>query len=200
MRTPILASRLRRPAGLWLVAAAAAALCLPATPAAAEIFHVELADGHVFDTRYQPEEASWDSNLVLLLTDTGNWIAVPKADVAGITTETETKGFGQVVNTTTVVLGWAANDAPLPEDEARFAAVERLQQMFEQQRQGQDYTVEQFVEPSEAGRGGLPAYGATPPDFTYFGDLGALGGAVAAPAPAPAPATAPGGVGEISPE
>ena len=134
MRTPILASRLRRPAGLWLVAAAADALCLPATPAAAEIFHVELADGHVFDTRYQPEEASWDSNLMLLLTDTGNWIAVPKADVAGITTETETKGFGQVVNTTTVVLGWAANDAPLPEDEARFAAVERLQQMFEQQR------------------------------------------------------------------
>lgn len=197
MRKPILASRLRRPAGLWLVAAAAAALCLPATPLAAEIFHVELADGHVFDTRYQPEEASWDSDVVLLLTDTGNWIAVPKADIAGITTETETKGFGQVIDTTTVVLGWAANDAPLPEDEARFAAVERLQQMFEQ-RQGQDYTVEQFVEPSEAGRGGLPAWGATPEDFTYFGDLRALGGAVAAPVPAPAPAA--GGVGEISPE
>jgi hypothetical protein len=199
MRTPIPASRLRRPAGLWLLAAmAVAALCLPAPPLAAEIFHVELADGHVFDTRYKPEEASWDSNVVLLLTDTGNWIALPKADIAGITTETEAKGFGQVVDTTTIVLGWAANDAPLPEDEARFAAVERLQQMFEQQRQ--DYTVEQFVEPSEAGQGGLPAYGATPPDFTYFGDLGALGAATAPPPrPALLPAAARAG-GGVSPE
>jgi hypothetical protein len=199
MRKPNAASRLRRPAGPWLLAAAAAAaLCLPAVPLAAEMFHIELADGHVFDTRYKPEEASWDANVVLLLTDTGNWIALPKADIAGITTETETKGFGQVIDTTTVLLGWAANDAPLPEDEARFAAVERLQQMYEQQRAASDYTVEQFVEPSDAGQGGLPAYGATAPDFTYLGNLGGLGGGAAAP-PLPTQLPVPGG-GGVSPE
>lgn len=211
MREPIAVHRTRRPAGFRLAAAAAVALCAFASPAGAEIFHVEVVDGHVFDTRYQPEEASWDSNLVLLLTDTGNWIAVPKSEIAGITTETENKGFGRVIDTTTVLLGWAANDAPLPEDEARFAAVERLQQLFEQ-RQGQDYTVDQFVDPGEAGRGGggLPAYGAgAQEDFTYFGDLGALtGGGVAGggvslgPAPPPAPSVgAPADVSQpISPE
>jgi len=208
MREPIAVHRTRRPAGPWLAAAAAAvALCALGAPLGAEIFHVELVDGNVFDTRYQPEEASWDSTLVLMLSDTGNWIAVPKSEIAGITTETETKGFGKVIDTTTVLLGWAANDAPLPEDEAQFAAVERMQQLFEQQQRGQDYTVEQFVEPGEAGRGGLPAYGATPPDFTYFGDLRALGAGGAgaggggvtvtpAPPPAPAPVGAPADVGE----
>ncbi len=202
MREPIAVHRTRRPAGLRLAAAAAAvAACALATPLAAEIFHVELTDGHVFDTRYKPEEASWDSTVVLLLTDTGNWIAVPKAEIADITTETENKGFGKVIDTTTVLLGWAANDAPLPEDETQFSAVERLQQLFSQQQQRQDFTVEQFVDPSEAGRGGLPAYGATPPDFNYLGDLRGLGGGVAAPAPAPALGTAPPVAGEpISPE
>jgi len=196
MRKTIAASRIRRPAGLWLPAVAAAvALCALASPLAAEIYHVELTGGNVFDTRYKPEEASWDPTIVLLLTDTGNWIAVPKAEIAGITTETENKGFGKVIDTTTVLLGWAANDAPLPEDEAQFSAVERLQQMFtQQQQQRQDFTVEQFVEPGQAGRGGLPAWGATPRDFTYFGDLGNLG-TVAPGASAPTYVPAP-----VSPE
>lgn len=195
MRKTIAASRIRRPAGLWLPAVAAAvALCALASPLAAEIYHVELTGGNVFDTRYKPEEASWDPTIVLLLTDTGNWIAVPKAEIAGITTETESKGFGKVIDTTTVLLGWAANDAPLPEDEAQFSAVERLQQMFTQQQQRQDFTVEQFVEPGQAGRGGLPAWGATPRDFTYFGDLSNLG-TVAPGASAPTYVLAP-----VSPE
>jgi len=205
MREPIALHRTRRPAGFRLAAAAAAvALCAFASPAGAEIFHIEMVDGHVFDTRYQPEEASWDPNLILLLTDTGNWIAVPKAEISGITTETENKGFGRVIDTTTVLLGWAANDAPLPEDEAQFSAVERLQQFYEQQQQAGDFTVDQFVDPGEAGRGGggLPAYGAgAPEDFTYFGNLGAVSGAPAGvtltPTPPPAPsASTPADVGE----
>lgn len=209
MREPIAVHRTRRPAGFRLAAAAAAvALCALAAPAGAEIFHVEMVDGHVFDTRYQPEEASWDPDLVLMLTDTGNWIAVPKAEIAGITTETENKGFGRVIDTTTVLLGWAANDAPSPEDEARFAEVDRLQQLFQQQQQ--DYSVDQFVDPSEAGRGGggLPAYGASAPnDFTYFGNLGALTGASAGgvgvgvgstPAPAPSPSAGGGTPADVS--
>lgn len=209
MRQPKPARRTVRSAPFRLAAAAAAiVLCASASPAAAEIFHVELADGEVFDTRYQPEEASWDSTLVLLLTDTGNWIAVPKAEISAITTETENKGFGQVIDTTTVVLGWAANDAPLPGEESEFSAIERLQQFYQDQQAQQDYTVDQFVEPGEAGRGGgLPAYGASaPPSFTYFGSFGGTTvtpapAGPAAPGPAPsAPAVpAEGGPSPINP-
>lgn len=173
-----------------LLAAAAAVLLLSAAPVAAEIFHVELANGNVFDTRYQPEEASWDASLVLFLTDTGNWMAVPKEAIASITSETENQGFGKVINTTTVMLGYSANDAPLPGEESQFSEIDRLQQLVQQQGQ-QDYSVQQFVEPGEAGgtTGGLPAYGATaPPSFTYLGGLG-VSPAPAAPAPAsPSPA------------
>lgn len=150
-----------------------------AAPAVAEVFHIELADGSVFDSRYKPEEASWDSSLLLLLTDYGTWIALPKDDVASIVTETESKGFGMVIDTTTIVLGFAANDAPNPEDAAELSAVDRLQQLIESQAP-QDYTVQQFVEPGSAGRdtGGLPAYGAqAPPTYNL------LGGPSASPAP-----------------
>ncbi len=183
------------------LAAAATALCLSAAPLAAEIFKVELTNGNVFDTRKQPEEASWDSSLVLFMSDTGNWMAIPKQEIAGITSETENKGFGMVVNTTTIMLGYSTNDAPTPEEEAEFAEIERLQQFYENQQQ--DYTVQQFVEPGEAGgsTGGLPAYGVTaPPDWTYFSAPGARPTPLPVPrapvAPAPAAPEAPAATGD----
>lgn len=169
-----------------------------ALPAAAEVFHIDLANGETFDSLYRPEEASWDADLLLLLTDSGSWIALPKADVVSIISETESSGYGRVIDTSTIVLGYATNDAPLPDDPTQFSTVDALQQLFEQQNQGQDYSVQQFVEPGQAGggTGGLPAYGATAPQgFSYInGNLGTLPGSAVPGAPAP-PAPAPGASG-----
>lgn len=187
MRNPIAASRTRR-LGPWCAAAAAVALCALASPLAAEVYHLELDDGHVFESLYRPEEASWDSSLVLLLTDTGNWIAVPKAEIAHITTETENQGFGKVIDTNTILLGYSPNDLPLPDEEQQFSEIERLQQFYQDQER--DYSVQQFVEPGQAGStGGLPAAGADAGQgFTYFGggSAGAAPGSGAAPPPPPA--------------
>ena len=99
-------------------------------------------------------------------------------------------------------LGYSANDAPLPEEEAEFAEIERLQQFY--QNQQQDYTVQQFVEPGEAGgtTGGLPAYGVNAPaDWNYFGSSGAVPIPLPVPrapvAPAPAAPAPPPPSGEI---
>lgn len=173
-----------RPVAALAVAALITLGLAAAPPAAAEVFHIDLANGERFDTLYKPEEASWDTDLLLLLTDTGSWIAVPKAEVVSIVSETESAGYGRVIDHSTIVLGFAANDAPLPDDPSEFTTLDALQQLVEQQGQGQDYTVQQFVEPGQAGRdtGGLPAYGATAPEqgFNYI-----LGTAPTSAAPAP---------------
>src|SRR3990167_5725808 len=52
----------------------AVALILVAGSAAAEIFTVTLHNGNTFETRYQPQEASWDPSWVLLMAENGNQI------------------------------------------------------------------------------------------------------------------------------
>jgi hypothetical protein len=145
------------------VALAAAALMLAAPFAAAETYHVQLLDGGTFQSRYQPVEASWDTDQILLLTEYGNWIAVAKADVQEITTETENKGYGRVIDTTTISLGLKVNDMPVPRDPSTMSDTERLINFLQDQDYGSgggaDYTVDQFVEPGVAGQGGIPATG-----------------------------------------
>ena len=41
-------------------------------PAGAEVFFVTLNNGTSIETAYQPQEASWDTGMVLLLTETGD--------------------------------------------------------------------------------------------------------------------------------
>lgn len=153
----------RRFAGL--PAAVAAIALLAALPAAAEIYHVRLATGGEFETRYQPEEASWDTSQLLILTDVGNWISLAKDTVVEITTETENKGYGRVIDTTTIALGRSPNDAEVPGDNPpqEVSTMDALRAMLD--RPQQNYSVEQFVEPSQAG-GGLPVtygFGYVPP-------------------------------------
>jgi hypothetical protein len=146
----------------------AMALLLVAPLATAETFIIQLHDGGSFQSRYQPQEASWDSETVLLLTEFGNWIALAKADIASTTTETENKGFGRVINTTTISLGLKTNDAPVPEEGeggGQPSSADLLREFLN--RPEEVYNVEQFVEPGDAGmsRGGLPAtfgYGGGP--------------------------------------
>jgi hypothetical protein len=144
----------RRRLVVFAALAAAAVVLLAPLPAAAEVYHVKLVSGDEFETRYQPVETSWDSNQLLLITEVGNWIALSKEDVEGVTTETETKGYGRVINTTTIMLGSSSGDA---EDETKekteVSPMDALREMLN--RPQPNYSVEQFVEPSEAG-GGLP--------------------------------------------
>ena len=122
------------------------------TPATAEIFRVQLKNGNQFTTRYQPKVAEWDESKVVLLTDVGNRITLLKEDIADVTADSQVKGFGTVIDTTTIVLGWAPNDAPTetdPSGEAQFQ--QYLDSLMGNQRPN---TVQQFVNTEDAGRGG----------------------------------------------
>lgn len=141
-----------------LLALAALAVLLAAPAASAATYIITLDNGTSFESRYQPEEAEWDSSVVMLLTQYGNWIALEKETIADVVTDIESQGFGKVIDTKTVSLGVLANDAVEPTDPSEMTQAQVLQQ-FLQQQQGQpqqDYTVQQFVDPSQAGTGGLP--------------------------------------------
>jgi hypothetical protein len=130
------------------------ALALPALPAAAEVFYVTLTNGSVIETAKQPQEASWDGNMVLLMTDVGNWIGVPKAEIDNVRSETENKGYGVKINDHAIALGWAPNDNPIPEDgkaapgDGPDPVADAMDRLATQREAESRYTVEQFVEPN----------------------------------------------------
>lgn len=142
-------------------------LALLASPAAADIFYVTLNNGTVMESAYQPQESSWDASMVLLLTEVGNWVGIPKDQIEKVETSIQKSGFGVRINAATVAIGWSPNDAEDPEAqaaaegqqpgsamEARFQqAIQNLNQtisQLESQRQAQEsYTINQFVEPGE---------------------------------------------------
>jgi hypothetical protein len=153
---------------------ALAVLLAAAAPAGADLFTVTLSNGTTIESRYQPQEASWDSGMVLLMTEVGNWIGVRKDDIADVSSEMVRRGFGIPINTTTVLLGTAPNDAAVAPgaDEKGGAndpvlrALQAIQAQQQQQQERQNYTIQQFVEPEETQ--GIPAnlispYAGPPP-------------------------------------
>ena len=161
------------PARLLLAVAA----LLPALPAHAETYVVKLTNGATFESRYQPKQAAWDANYLTVIDETGLEIALAKAIVVEVATNSEQRGFGRVIDARTVDLGFAPNDLPQQQQAAAAAA---------QQMQGaggffsRSFDQQQFVEPGKLG-GGLPVFGGN------FGGFGS-GGQQQAPAPAPPPA------------
>jgi len=146
---------IRIPTGKALFLLALAAL-LAAPAAMADTYHVRLENGDVFDSRYPPEEASWDSNTILLHTETGNWVGVARSRVVRIESETELRGHGRRIDATTIYMGRTANAAPVPtEGQQQDPNLALLQAVYNQQQQQQNYSIEQFVEPGEIG-GGIP--------------------------------------------
>lgn len=130
------------------------AVALVASPAAAELFYVTLNNGSVLESRYQPQQASWDGNLVLLMTEVGNWIGVRRDEIQDVTSETQNRGYGIAINTTTILLGFAPNDAADPNAEPAegtqaTVGAQVLQQFIQQREKENSYTVQQFVEPGE---------------------------------------------------
>lgn len=148
---------------IWLAALSLGILGFQSTLAAQQ-FTIELKNGTTFLSRYPPEEAPWDSTKIVFLSEFGNLISISTAEVASVKSEAELKGFGHMLNATTIALGWAPNDAIDPDSEEgrSQAALDRYYEALGAANQpAQPASVEQFVDPSQAGQSGQSglAYG-----------------------------------------
>jgi len=155
-----------RTAKLLPITLCALAVCaLVALPVAAETYHVSLKNGQAYQTRYPPEEASWDANTLLIISETGNWIGVQRDTISKIEIESEIRGSGRRINATTIVMGRTPNSAPAEEKELTPAERQNqlLEQLINQQQNQPDYTMQQFVEPDALGQGST---GGIPVGFT----------------------------------
>jgi hypothetical protein len=128
-------------------------LLLP-VPAGAEVYSVTLTNGAVFESAQQPQEAPWDPNVILLLTDVGNWIGISRTEIESVQSADPTRGFGVRINDSAIALGWSPNDAPVEEANGAPTGADRLAGALERalaaQQDQSRYSVNQFVEPEEA--------------------------------------------------
>jgi hypothetical protein len=139
---------------IWILALLLAVPCA----AAAETYTVTLDNGHEILTRYQPKVSLPDEGKVLLLTEKGNWISIPRERVVGIKSNTESRGFGRMINNTTIDLGLSPNDVEEPSLVPTDPTTALLNMMAAQSAKPErDYSVQQFVNTENAGRGGFPA-------------------------------------------
>ena len=141
------------------------ALALVAGFAAAEVFTVTLTNGSVLETRYRPVLDD-DETKAYLLTDMGNWIALDRDSIVTVESEFERRGFGLVINTTTISLGMAPNDRVAGEEAAGEISDTRalLNYLQAQDSARGNYSVEQFVDTEQSS--GIPmgfANQTTPP-------------------------------------
>lgn len=168
-------------------------IVVSALPVQAEVFHVKLRNGSVIDTLYQPQQATYDPNVVILLSDAGNWIGIDQRTIESVETESQIRGFGIALNFNTIAIGWAPNDAVDPatlQANPQAATLQALQNMYQQQQQEQaHYTIPQFVSTDETA--GIPARlvggGILPNMQAPLPQLPLPLPVPAAPAPAPSP-------------
>ena len=135
-----------------------------AAPATAAIFTVTLVNDTSFISRYQPMVDPNNENKILLLTEMGNWIALPREIVSDISSESESAGFGLVIDSQTIEVGISANDAPIPGEEEPLDPTAQMLQLMQERQNQAPYTLDQFVEPEDSG--GIPigwANTVTPP-------------------------------------
>lgn len=108
-----------------------------------------LTNGSVIDTAYQPQQASWDPNMVLLLTDTGNWVGFHKDEIDDIRAEDPAQGFGVRISDKTIALGLSPNDLPVPTENGAQQAADRYYQLVERAlavaESRQNYSIQQGV-------------------------------------------------------
>jgi hypothetical protein len=172
--------------GLAALAGLLGLAALTATPAGAEVFHVKMRNGTTIDTLYKPQQATFDPNVVILLSDAGNWIGVNQREIESVLSDSEIHGFGVALNFNTIAIGWAPNDAPEPgAPSAQAAAQQALQNLYKQQQAQEHYTIPQFVSTEETA--GIPAR------LVGGGVLPGVPAPVPQLVPVPAAAPAPGG-------
>jgi hypothetical protein len=172
---------------LFRVALVLGLVLAAALPAGADVYHVKLTTGTVIDTRYQPQDASWDTHMVLLLTEVGNWIGVRKEEIESVTSENATRGFGVTIRNNTISLGVAPNDQPTPNTDKQSQAIDRLTQALQglSQNQQPPYSIQQGVATEQTQ--GIPSNFISP----YGGGGSSSPIPIPVPLPAPAPSTAP---------
>ena len=95
-----------------------------AAPSAATVYTIHLKNGTTFETRYEPEDAPWDAGKLVFTNEWGNLMSLAKSEVERIETDIEVSGYGHALDSTTIALGWAPNDAPAPGSEAAAARAE----------------------------------------------------------------------------
>ena len=130
-------------------------LAMVGTTAYAAIFTVTLSNGTSFETRYRPVQSEWDENMVMIMTDKGNWIALAKSEVVGVESQAEAKGYGYQLNTSTFFLGWTPNDAG-PDEEvdangevkanSDAGADEEWSYDYGDEGGGSDFSLDQFLD------------------------------------------------------
>ena len=153
-----MSNRTRRMHQLLVAAALVTAVGLIAAPAIAETYIITMTNGTTFESRYDPIEAPWDADKILFLNEYGTRMTLAKADIEVVTSSTENSGFGLVIDSTTVDLGILLIDVPAeeekdPQDTQRQNFAQYLDEANAR------YSVDQFVDPSATGQGGLPAWG-----------------------------------------
>ncbi len=144
--------------GMAALAALAAMAAIVAAPAQAEVFHIKLKNGTTVDTLYQPQQATWDPNVVILLSDAGNWIGIDQRTIDSVVSESQIRGYGVALNFNTIAIGWAPNDAIDPatlQANPQAATLQALQNIYQQQQEQQHYTIPQFVSTEQTA--GIPA-------------------------------------------
>ncbi len=150
-------------------------LALLALPASADIYFVTLTNGTVVETARQPQQASWDPNMVLLLTEVGNWVGFPKDEIKNVRSEDPQQGFGVKISDKAIALGRAPNDLPgskTKQEEAADRYLEYANRLLDVLEQRSNYSVRQFAEPNSSQ--GVPMnYGV---GFSAMGSLGGTGG------------------------
>lgn len=150
--------------------------------ASAESYTVTMKSGNAFLSRYRPRVASWDAGKIVLLTEFGNQIALRKDEIASVTADSEDRGFGRVIDNTTLELGMTANDAPDPAAPTDPASA--LAAALGQQTQAPVYDQKQFVEPNQTG-GGLPVSWTQQPSGSSQAPAPVIVNTGSAPAPPP---------------
>jgi len=92
----------------------AALFLLASAPLSAAVYTIHLVNGGQFETRYEPFDAPWDGAKIVFFDEWGVLVALQKSDIAKIESDVEASGFGHQLDDTTIAVGWAPNDAPLP--------------------------------------------------------------------------------------
>lgn len=145
-----------------------AAVTLVALPAGAAVYTITLTTGSEFETQYQPVQAPYDEGKIMFLTEHGNWISLSKELVTSIESDFESRGFGIVLDTNTVLLGYSINDLPEDAEGGQTSAGDRLLEILGGQP-AEPFTVQQFVEPNSAGGLPLGFTGSTTPPLGSSG-------------------------------
>ena len=91
------------------------------------------------------------------MTEFGNLVAIGAEEIDSVTVDSESRGFGHQLNASTMILGWAPNDALDPySDEGKAALAADSAAAAAAAAAPPVYNTEQFVEPGTMT--GLPVW------------------------------------------